>query len=338
MVLSKLFRYYLCSLINSDFPLHGGYMTYSMPLSYLLINPLNHTAPPSLLLPLMLSIMRKSTKSRPSSLTRASMAEDCTWPHGKDIPHQKILENPKLISVTPPFSWTLINKNTVSGNSIAPSQWSLHEYLLAAVPVSSFMIISLSLFPLYYFIFVFFHVLFFFVHTYWLYLSTSITFSLPFFLAHTWNSLTLHHHPQNSHHPPQIPLFHEDSISHELVHLFHGIIRAQCHLHSLERPLEDSHIPLHMNLAEIPRHVLTALHLHRFGTFVSMLPPETIYPTFCHIFFSFSQAEHDSYLECLDHASMSLPWPSPPACPIPPPFATRLSSSPSSMTPPLPLQ
>ena len=28
----------------------------------------------------------------------------------------------------------------------------------------------------------------------------------------------------------EIPLFREDSISHELVHLFHGITRAQCHL------------------------------------------------------------------------------------------------------------
>ena len=129
----------------------------------------------------------------------------------------------------------------------------------------------------------------------------------------------------------EIPLFHEDSISHELVHLFHGITRAQCHLHSLERPLEDSHIPLHMNLAELPKHVLTALHLHRFGMFVFMLPPETIYPTFHHIFFSFSQAECDNYLEHLDHTSMPLPQPSPLTCPIPPPLAARLSSPPPSM-------
>ena len=105
----------------------------------------------------------------------------------------------------------------------------------------------------------------------------------------------------------EIPLFHEDSIAHELVRLFHRITRAQCHLHSLEQPLEDSHIPLCMNLAELPRHVITALHLHSFGTFVSMLSPEIIYPTFCRIFFSFTQAERDSYLERLEHASMPLP-------------------------------
>ena len=131
----------------------------------------------------------------------------------------------------------------------------------------------------------------------------------------------------------EIPLFREDSISHELVRLFHGITRAQHHLHSLERPLKDSHIPLCMNLAKLPRHVLTALHLHGFGTFVSMLPPETIYSTFCCIFFSFSQAEHDSYPEHLDHPSMPLPRPSPLTHPIPPPLAARLSSPPPSTTP-----
>ena len=52
-----------------------------------------------------------------------------------------------------------------------------------------------------------------------------------------------------------------------------------------------------MNLAELPRHVIMALHLYGFGTFVSMLSPEIIYPTFCRIFFSFTQAERDSYLE-----------------------------------------
>ena len=131
----------------------------------------------------------------------------------------------------------------------------------------------------------------------------------------------------------EIPLFCEDSISHKLVRLFHGITHAQQHLHSLERPLEDSHIPLRMNLAELPRHVLTTLHLHGFGTFVSMLPPETIYPTFRRIFFSFSQAERDSYLERLEHASMLLPQLSPLTRPIPPPLAARITSPPPSMTP-----
>ena len=131
----------------------------------------------------------------------------------------------------------------------------------------------------------------------------------------------------------ETPLFCEDSISHELVRLFHRITQAQHHLHSLERPLEDSHIPLRMNLAELPRHVITALHLHSFGTFISMLSPKIIYPTFRWIFFSFTQAERDSYLEHLEHASMPLPRPSPLAWPIPPPLAARLSSPPPLTTP-----
>ena len=76
-----------------------------------------------------------------------------------------------------------------------------------------------------------------------------------------------------------------------------------------------------------------ALHLHGFGTFISMLSPKIIYPTFRHIFFSFTQAERDSYLERLEHASMPLPQPSPLTRPILPPLAARLSSPPPSTTP-----
>ena len=78
MVPLKSLRYYLPSLTNSDFPPHGKYMMYSMPLSYLPIAPLNHMAPPSLCHLLMSLIMKKNTKSKPSSLTRAPIAEDCT--------------------------------------------------------------------------------------------------------------------------------------------------------------------------------------------------------------------------------------------------------------------
>ena len=336
MVCSKLFRYYLPSLTNSDFPPHGGYMMYSMPPSYLPIAPLNHIVPSSHHCLLMLSIMRKSMKLRPSSLTRAPIAKECIWPHGKDTPHWKTHGNPKLISVIPPFSWTLISLSPISGHGITPSWWSLHEYLLAAAPVSSFMIIYLSLFPPYYVVSVFVRIFFFFIHTYWLYLFTLISFSLPFFFAHTWNSLALCCHPQNTHPPPchqRDPPFHEDSISHELVCLFHGITRTQCHLHSSERPLEDLHIPLCMSLAELPAHIPTALHLHGFRTFVSMLPPKTIYPTFHRLFLLFSQEEHDNYLEHLDHTTMPLPCLSPLTCPIPPPLSARLSLPTPSMTP-----
>ena len=87
---------------------------------------------------------------------------------------------------------------------------------------------------------------------------------------------------QGTHAIEEIPLFREDSISHELVCLFHGITRVQHHLHSSlpERPLVDSHIPLHMSLVELPAHVFTTLHLRGFRAFISMLPPKTSYPTF----------------------------------------------------------
>ena len=78
MVPLILFRYYLPSLTNSDFPPHGRYMMYSMLPSYLPIAPLNHMVPPSLHRPLTSSIMKKNMKLRPSSLTRAPIAKDYT--------------------------------------------------------------------------------------------------------------------------------------------------------------------------------------------------------------------------------------------------------------------
>ena len=135
-VLSKSFRYYLPSPTNSDYPSHGGYMMYSTPPSYPLITPLNYMVLPLYLCLLMSLTMKRSTRSKPYTLTRAPVTEDCTWPHGKDIPHLKISRNLKLISITPLSSWTLVGKSTISGNGVTPSQQSLREYLLAAVPVS----------------------------------------------------------------------------------------------------------------------------------------------------------------------------------------------------------
>ena len=83
-----------------------------------------------------------------------------------------------------------------SGNGIAPSRQSLREYLLAAVPISTCMIISLPFFSTYHVVFVFLRLLLFLVHTYWLYLSASISFSLPFFLAFT--STFTPHSPHSS--------------------------------------------------------------------------------------------------------------------------------------------
>ena len=134
---------------------------------------------------------------------RGTLYHNSAWPHGRVTLRRKTHGNPKKISVILPPSWNVINLNMDSGNGIAPSRRSLHEYLLAAVPISSYMIISLSIFPTYHVIFVFLRILLFLIHTYWLYLSALITLSLPFFLAFTWNSLALHRHPQNPHHPPR---------------------------------------------------------------------------------------------------------------------------------------
>ena len=72
MVHSRSFRYYLPSPTNSECLPHGGYMMCSTPSSYLLFAPLNHMAPLSHLCLLMSLIMKRSMKSRPSSLTRAT--------------------------------------------------------------------------------------------------------------------------------------------------------------------------------------------------------------------------------------------------------------------------
>ena len=75
-------------------------------------------------------------KLKPSSPTRAPLAKDCTWLHGKVIPLLKIPGNLKLISVTLLPFWVHINKSTNSGNCITSSWQSLHDYLLAAIQMS----------------------------------------------------------------------------------------------------------------------------------------------------------------------------------------------------------
>ena len=102
MALSKLLRYYLHWLINSDFPPHGRYMTCSMLPFYLPITPQNHMDPHSHLCLLTSLMMKKNTKWKPSFPTRAPMPVDCTWPHGRVTLHQKTLGNLKKISVILP--------------------------------------------------------------------------------------------------------------------------------------------------------------------------------------------------------------------------------------------
>ena len=71
------------------------------------------------------------------------------------------------------------------------------------------------------------------------------------------------------------PLYQEDTITHELIHLFHGISQAQRLLSA-----ETTEFPLRFALDALPNHILSILHTHNFATFVEQIPPTTTYPTF----------------------------------------------------------
>ena len=66
-------------------------------------------------------------------------------------------------------------------------------------------------------------------------------------------------------------LYQEDTITHELIHLFHGQTQTQ-HLLATETPIS----PLHFALDSLPNHILSILHTHGFATFIENLPPTVI--------------------------------------------------------------
>ena len=114
----------------------------------------------------------------------------------------------------------------------------------------------------------------------------------------------------------EMPLFIEDIISQELVHLFHDTTMAQ-NYHFLSAPSDlpaEYGIPLRLTLAHIPEHTLSLLHLHDFHTFVTRISPTLIYPTFCRIFFTMSMGERDHYITqaellhpCPDSSPLMIP-------------------------------
>ena len=77
------------------------------------------------------------------------------------------------------------------------------------------------------------------------------------------------------------PLYEDDTITHELICLFHGISRAQC----LQLTSEND-TSLHFILDVLPTHVLNILHSHGFGTFIENIESHNIYPIFHHIYLS----------------------------------------------------
>ena len=115
-----------------------------------------------------------------------------------------------------------------------------------------------------------------------------------------------------------MPLFIEDTISQELVHLFHDTTMAQ-NYHFLSTPLNLSAeygVPLRLTLAHIPEYTLSLLHLHGFHTFITRISPTLIYPIFHRIFFTMSMGERDRYIT---QAELLHPRPDSPPLMIPPP-------------------
>ena len=119
----------------------------------------------------------------------------------------------------------------------------------------------------------------------------------------------------------EMPLFIEDTISQELVYLFHDTTMAQ-NYHFLSAPLDlpaEYGVPLRLTLARIPEHTLSLLHLHGFHTFVTHISPTLIYPTFHCIFFTVSMGERDHYIT---QAELLHPHPDSPPLMIPPPSSS----------------
>ena len=126
-------------------------------------------------------------------------------------------------------------------------------------------------------------------------------------------------------------LFEEDSITHELIRLFHGVARAQC-----LQALGEHNAPLRFALDALPTHILNILHSHGFGTFFEELEPHIIYPIFRRIYLSLPQNQCDAYLERVEQFLFLQPQTRDSTSPVlipPPALATRLSSPPPSETP-----
>ena len=115
---------------------------------------------------------------------------------------------------------------------------------------------------------------------------------LPTFAAHCLYAAILVN-PAVLHAVEDLPLFQEDLICQELVCLFHDVAAAQQY-HALSVPHDlpaDFGIPLRMSLARLPDGILSILHLHGFHSFVEMIPPSIIYPTFRRVFLAMTMAQ-----------------------------------------------
>ena len=125
----------------------------------------------------------------------------------------------------------------------------------------------------------------------------------------------------------QDPLYQENTITHELIRLFHGLTQTQCLL-ATETPIS----PLRFTLDSLPNCILSILHTHGFTTFIENLPPTVIYPTFHRLYLSLPQDQCDSYVERLEQFLLHCLLIHSPI-PVPPPLSSRLFSSPLAETP-----
>ena len=125
----------------------------------------------------------------------------------------------------------------------------------------------------------------------------------------------------------QDPLYQEDAITHELIYLFYSLVQAQCLL-TAETPASS----LWFALDSLPNHILSILHTHGFTSFIKNLPPTVIYSTFCCLYLSLSQNQHESYVKWLKQFLLHHPCTHSPI-PVPPPLSSRLFSPPPADTP-----
>ena len=123
------------------------------------------------------------------------------------------------------------------------------------------------------------------------------------------------------------PLYQDDTITHKLNHLFHGISQAQQLLSA-----ETTKFPLHFTLDVLPNCILSILHTYGFATFIEQIPPTTIYPTFQCIYFSLPQDQCNSYIEQLEQFLLHCPRSHSPVSVLPP-LTSRLYSPPPADTP-----
>ena len=124
-----------------------------------------------------------------------------------------------------------------------------------------------------------------------------------------------------------LPLYNEDLICQELIHLFHLVSSTQQY-HTLSAPSDLSApfgIPLCTSLNALPGRILNILHLHGFHTFVERVPSKILYPTFRRVFLAMTLEEQNHYLEQTGLPAVIFP----PPVPIPPPSETM--SSPSTL-------